>query len=310
MKKQSKVWFSSLGLLVSMQPGAVAASYQLSPTCKLRVYENKAWKNANASQFSGKTLEVDPNPNSPKFYIFKENGKTYTAPQSCFTEEMPPVSEETNTEDAGRISKGTRNGNEAFAHQWSVLIGLGMTLSPKTSHSITLSTLSNQTLTSESSDSKAAVFSLEGIYHFSKYFGLSAILESNKYNYANDTSGNGDSHVGILLMPRASLPLGEHFSLWVGAGLGVMVSSILASSDTGSGLTLSNNAQTTLGFDLSPRLGMSIYFNENNYLDVSGAYTTFGGKVTGTYTGSANGTISDSFTRNWTSVLVRYGYEW
>ncbi len=184
--------------------------------------------------------------------------------------------------------------------------GLGATLSPKTSHSIALSTVS-AVPTGDTTDSSAAQFQLEGVLRMSQNIGISGILESNKYLYKGDTSGNGDSHLGLMVMPRFELPF-ETGAFWAGFGGGMMFSKILGGvSTTDTGVTFSGSDQNTSGFEYSPRLGINFRVSDNAVLDFMGAYTSFSGKVTGTYSGAANGTFTDSFTRSWSSIVVRFG---
>lgn len=257
------------------------ADSTLKSDCKLKVFEGKKWQSAELLLIDEEVLRTYPDPRSPQFLFFKHQGKFYAGLKSCFKESHP-----------------------ALTNPWLVFFGLGFTFLPQTNHNIPLDGV---TSTSTTHDKGGIVFSVEALYHLSEQFGVSGVLESSKYSYAGDTSGSGDSHIAFLVAPRAEFILSDDFSLWAGAGTGLILSTIHGSTSTAGGLTVAGATQSMIGFDFSPRAGASYQFSEKNLLDLMIAYHTFGGGVSGTYSGSSSGSFTDSYSRNWITILLRFG---
>ena len=109
-------------------------------------------------------------------------------------------------------------------------------------------------------------------------------------------------------MPRAEWVAFSNFSIWLGAGGGLMLSTIQGGGYSSNGLSFAGQTQTPIGFDFSPRVGASFKISDKSILDFNLGYTTFGGSFTGTYSSSTtSGTFSDNFKRNWTNFFVRWG---
>ena len=157
---------------------AHASPSRVSLDCKLKIFEEKKWQSVDSSLFSNQSVDTYESARQPDRLYFKFENKIYTGLKSCFIDVSP-------TENAGAAEKTALDStSEALKPEhrenWTMFFGLGSTLSPKTSHAVTIAGITGN---SNESGSAAVAFNFEALYHFSNYFGLSAIIESNKYIY-------------------------------------------------------------------------------------------------------------------------------
>lgn len=182
----------------------------------------------------------------------------------------------------------------------------GATISPSTSSNTSISGLTT-IISNGTSDSNIPKLGIEyNQSFFTEWFSFSGIFEFNRYK----NSSNSDNHFALLVMPRAHYSYGD-FTFWGGIGLGAVMTSF-GSSFASSGTASLRLSSSTFSFAMSPRVGIDYKIAGPHSLGLQYDFMTFSGSRSGVFTsgtGVIGSTVSSSFTRSWSGISIKYGFE-